>query len=104
MGDILIKGMEMPTNCYNCWLGHKCPKYEALLWNEVNKERKADCPLIPVPPHGRLGDLDALIDKVIAKYLEHERKGELVFAAAEVKQDIVDLIGAAPTIIPTEEG
>ena len=59
---------------------------------------------VPVPPHGRLIDADALIEKVIAKYLEHERKGELVFAAAEIKQDIVDLISDAPTIIPAEEG
>lgn len=58
--DLLIKGMEMPKNCYSCWLGHKCPKYEALLWNEIGKERKADCPLIPVPPHGRLIDADKL--------------------------------------------
>lgn len=56
-----------------------------------------------VPPHGRLGDLDALIEEVIAKYLGHERKGELVFAAAEIKQDIVDLISDAPTIIPASE-
>ena len=59
---------------------------------------------VPDPPHGRLIDADALIEKVIAKYLEHERKGELVFAAAEIKQDIVDLISDAPTIIPAEEG
>lgn len=59
---------------------------------------------VPVPPHGRLIDADALIDKVITKYVEHERKGELVFAAAEIKQDICDLISDAPTIIPAEEG
>ena len=61
------------------------------------------CPIIPDPPHGRLIDADALIEKVIAKYLEHERKGELVFAAVEIKQDIVDLISDAPTIILAEE-
>lgn len=58
---------------------------------------------IPVPEHGRLINACALIDKLIAKYLEHERKGELVFAAAEIKQDIVDLISDAPTIIPASE-
>jgi hypothetical protein len=60
------------------------------------------CPLVPVLPHGRLIDADAAIDKVIAKYLEHERKGELVFAAAEIKQNIVDLISDAPAIIEEE--
>lgn len=56
-----------------------------------------------IGPHGRLGDLDALTDKVIGKYIGHERKNELIFAAAEIKQDICDLIGDAPTIIPAEE-
>lgn len=59
---------------------------------------------VPKAPHGSLIDADALIEKVIAKYLEHERKGEFVFAAAEIKQDIVDLISNAPTIIEAEEG
>jgi hypothetical protein len=68
------------------------------------RERLNHTTAFSVPPHGRLIDADALIDKVIAKYLEHERKGELVFAAAEIKQDIVDLISDAPTIFPAEEG
>lgn len=59
--SIMIKDIDMPKNCYSCWLGHKCPKYEALLWNEISKERKADCPLIELPPHGRLIDADELL-------------------------------------------
>ena len=43
------------------------------------------------------------MNQVADKYFEHERKGELVFAAAEIKQDICDLITAAPSIIPAEE-
>lgn len=93
---VLIEGVEMPKNCTECKFWSFLPCI-ATFQNCGEK----DCPLIEVPePHGRLGDLDALIDKVIAKYLEHERKGELVFAAAEIKQDIVDLISDAPTIIP----
>lgn len=84
--SILIKGMEMPKNCYSCWLGHKCPKYEALLWNEISKERKADCPLVPIPPHGRLIDADKL-----AK-LEVIPSDNWVFRAIE----------KAPTIIKAE--
>lgn len=58
---------------------------------------------VSIPLHGRIGDLDALMNQVADKYFEHERKGELVFAAAEIKQDICDLITAAPSIIPAEE-
>ena len=95
--------MEMPKSCNACMFD----VYGLCLINkniEDKDELTHSCPLFPVPPHGRLGDLDALIDKVIAKYLEHERNGELVFAAAEIKQDIVDLISDAPTIIQAEEG
>ena len=89
--SILIKGMEMPKNCYHCWLGHKCPKYESLLWNEIGKERKADCPLVPVPPHGRLIDADAL-RKEVKKH------------ATPSDAWVFSLIRTAPTIIEAEEG
>lgn len=109
---VYIAGMEMPKNCMLCPLcveeadpanGEMC-MVTGTLMPPCTRERLDSCPLVSVPPRGRLGDLDALIEKVIAKYLEHERKGELVFAAAEIKQDIVDLISNAPTIIPAEEG
>jgi hypothetical protein len=103
---IYLPNMEMPTDCWDCPLRNTklcpCKGYTTAL--EYTANRHPNCPLVPVPKHGRLGDLDELIDKVIAKYLEHERKGELLFAAAEIKQDIVDLISNAPTIIPAEEG
>ena len=111
--SILICGMEMPTSCGDCkafvcykqWAGDVGDCFCGITKNDAKaKEKNADCPLVPVPPHGRLIDADALIEKVIAKYLEHERKGEFVFAAAEIKQDIVDLISNAPTIIEAEEG
>jgi hypothetical protein len=97
---IYLPDMEMPKNCYNCWLGHKCPKYEALLWNEINKERKADCPLVPVPPHGRLGDLDELKERATKRLYasNHGSMAEAYYAS------IIDLIDSAPTIIPAEEG
>lgn len=89
---INIKGMEMPRNCYNCWLGLKCPKYEALLWNEINKERKADCPLVPVPPHGRLIDADELVNELV-----HSE-----FFSMSDYNNFVGLVLKAPTIIPAE--
>ena len=55
MSDILIKGIEMPKNCKECFA---CKA-------ELSQEKKViyvccfaqtDCPLIPVPPHGRLID------------------------------------------------
>ena len=76
MADIIIKGMEMPTRCFscpmcdvenaevNCAVSH-CSYIE---YREVDpkvaiQERPSWCPLIELPPHGRLIDADALLAK-----------------------------------------
>ena len=97
---VYIKGMEMPKHgCDHCFLrtGNYCgriEKDESVVEYARRNERHPDCPLVPVPPHGRLGDLDALLES----------------------KDILDDIGwpdaylpystieAAPTIIPAEPG
>ena len=58
MSDILIKDMEMPNVCAYCFIDAS----ECNLHSSVNiwRERHPDCPLIELPPHGRLGDLDEL--------------------------------------------
>ena len=66
--SIIIKGMEMPKNCAECkmWSICDCLKefddYESLLYavDDGDLVRADDCPLIELPPHGRLGDLDEL--------------------------------------------
>lgn len=98
---IYIPDMEMPKDGQMLVI---FPDGTAYVCFNGMRERLALAEAVPVPPHGRLTDADALIDKVIAKYLKFERKGKLVFAAAEIKQDICDLISDAPTIIPAEEG
>ena len=104
---VYIPNRELPRHCFGCSTkidpdNRRC-NIDGHLFKEtlskISSRRDEACTLVHVPPHGRLGDLDALIEKVIAKYLEHERNGELVFAAAEIKQDIADLISIAPTII-----
>ena len=62
--SILIKGMEMPSSCYNC---DCCVRdsdevdYCCLLMRDVMSfEREEDCPLVEIPPHGRLIDGDYL--------------------------------------------
>lgn len=67
--SILIKGMTMPTNCADCPLGcslccYLLPGVPAL-WAEYNrcvreKRMHSHCPLVPIPPHGRLIDADAM--------------------------------------------
>ena len=68
--SVLIKGMEMPESCFQCWFLHVInPGYfycfasgEEFEENfAIHKGRYKDCPLVEVPtPHGRLIDADAL--------------------------------------------
>ena len=58
MSDILIKRMEMPKSCEDCMLESYCGLWVLL---KDRPSRHPDCPLVPIPPHGRLIDADALI-------------------------------------------
>lgn len=97
--SILIKGMRMPKSCYECALetdygtcGYYSYYVEAGHDSEINK-RRDDCPLIEIPPHGRLIDADALLENgwYLARINYHEGKYESA------------LLTIAPTIIEAEE-
>ena len=63
MSDILLKGMKMPKGGTLTLVGH--PNGDVYL-GDVLKDIKIG-KAIELPPHGRLGDLDALEKKVIEK-------------------------------------
>lgn len=60
--SIYIKGMEMPTNCSECafcgYYGngeHMCDIIQkAVEYESAKMSRLDDCPLVPVPDHGRI--------------------------------------------------
>lgn len=54
--SVLIKDMEMPTSCCDCFLRKDCN--EIIIWS---KRRPKKCPLVEVPSHGRLIDADRLL-------------------------------------------
>ena len=59
--SVLIKGMEMPEDCFSCPLKEEgfCNITNAYA-GEIN-ERNSDCPLVELPEHhGRLIDADEL--------------------------------------------
>lgn len=60
--SILIKGMQMPTCCRKCKLigEYGCAIVGAVGTAYTDGKRSRDCPLIELPPHGRLIDADAL--------------------------------------------
>lgn len=107
--SILIKGMEMPTSCIECpccrhdnWNGetaHQCNvsfiTFGAEDENWIYNTRPNWCPLAELPPHGRLGDLDAL--KAQYKYGEADSEDEKVWM-----MNIRRAIANAPTVIEAE--
>ena len=65
--SVIVKGMEMPKNCRTCPMLFDGHSYrwcnitgESLGIEETDNGRDEHCPLIELPPHGRLGDLDKL--------------------------------------------
>lgn len=100
MSGIYISGMEMPKNCRQCNLMIDCdgcegyPCYCSVLGKEIGykedvhiDKRRDDCPLVPVPDHGRLIDADALETAMFN----------------DPYQDFVHVLAQLPTIIPAEE-
>ena len=112
--SVLIKGMEMPKCCAECdaeghyensygdEYGFFCPfGYKAYTEKTRDVKRLDACPLVLVPPHGRLIDADALANHVAEKY-NVKKVGEQ--KAFEMADFILFDIPNVPTIIPAEEG
>lgn len=83
MMGVYIKGIEMPKSCLNCFLSRsgcravlkRMRAMEAGTWIPANY-RHDDCPLVPVPPHGRLIDADALTEQMERNLWAIEDKAE----------------------------
>ncbi len=109
---VYIKGMEMPKSCYKCDMRRRdgmdivCPiAHERFSIADVNilEYRLDNCPLVPVPPHGRLGDLDEL-----AKRVKDEGRNQAEYYADRYHPvvmaygDCYGKVSFAPTIIPAD--
>jgi len=88
--SVYIKNMEMPRGCASCKISRRngkkmiCPfiwKCEWDIHDPMSAGHRLDgCPLLPVPPHGRLIDADALIEDL-------ERQCKAVFRIDAVSPD-----------------
>lgn len=123
MADILIRGMEMPDGCHHCRFsyldkgetngGEPCSVImcsamaQGTNGAEYDGSRPSWCPLVPLPEgHGRLGDLDALINE-LHNLLDKREKGAAFSGDREAGvtwDDAINKIIAAPIIIPAEGG
>lgn len=104
---VYIRGMEMPTNCAWCRFLQSTgpiPKRELFCGIDTNNnihDYKPDkgCPLVSIPPHGRLIDADALMENEENISFKDEWHMTVTEAFVSVKN-----IAHAPTIIEAEEG
>ena len=115
--SILIKGMEMPKNCDECPLLTEDGDYDVcfigkkrVMWewkhdkgSEVIHPKPDFCPLIEIPPHGRLIDADKLHEATYHRAFETDddtmwQSGCWVrYRAIEQVQD------NQPTVIPADK-
>ena len=90
--SILIEDMEMPTACFACKLLNET-YWACRVHGDANHSadrRPTDCPLVEVPPHGRLIDADVMKTKMVcSEYWE---------------KVLIEWIDEQKTVIPAEEG
>ena len=96
MSDVLIRGMKMPTSEEKCKFFQPAPfRAPFCVINGVCNGIDA-CPLIEVPPHGRLIDADAMNEKYGDWYTEEGTEEGFIGA-------LKYLIAEQQTIIEKEE-
>lgn len=99
--SVLINGMEMPTNDDMTPTDVRVyPNGAAIVFYE-NGKRQQYTQATPVPPHGRLGDLDELYAS-LEKWLIQNRHS-MTEATRVWIRGVLEGIAAAPTIIPADE-
>lgn len=100
MSDVLIRGMEMPTRCGECLLAKLSPTGESIICNYMLsrvswEERPFDCPLVHVPPHGRL---IAEADAVETAWMILRGLGYLKEENHKLEQTVREVFATAPAI------
>ena len=104
--SILVKGMEMPKDCESCLLSVRDPlggfsRFCKMTKHKVAETKRADdCPLVGLPPHGRLIDADALKETLDYYIREAGWSSEINEALTWVRDEFID---HEPTIIPEEK-
>ena len=106
--SVLIKNMRMPTSCSECafcgYYGkgdHVCDITGKEVVYELSLENRLDdCPLVELPPHGRLIDAYELTIEILKlqKYRFSIEDSEIFVSRKAVMQAISD----NPTVIEAE--
>lgn len=100
--SILIKGKALPKTCEDCLfygidVENGCFVEKCFVLRRAGQDKPSWCPLVPVPPHGRLIDADALLSQYTGYFWTAKTD------YAEGLRDVANDIKQAPTIIEAEE-
>jgi len=104
--SVIVKGMEMPKNCWECSLSDidddygRCCLYSGIACLTIG--RQDNCPLVEIPiPHGRLIDADEPMTKISTMMQEpdYQHEGENWMIGLIMARDAID---DAPTVIEEE--
>lgn len=101
--SILIKGMEMPTSCRACMFSRT--DIRNVDWCVLTeKDLPCDCPIFPVPPHGRLIDADALRQTMYHGAFETDSPMQKWDSGCWIRYKMFEnALESAPTIIEAEK-
>ncbi len=103
--SMLIIGVNPPKSCYTCdWYNKvECPVNDGRYYYRV--QRHPNCPLAEIKePHGRLGDLNKLWDRMY-NYIDNEG-AKMPFGDNDFmihRDSACELIEDAPTVIEGSE-
>ena len=93
--SVLIKGVEPPLNCITCPCCNDDARFCIACGRHVSLTGKPPyCPMVEVPPHGRLIDADALLDELLPDPIL-----ECGCPDPEGIEEFCDWIDSAPTVI-----
>lgn len=98
--SVLVKGIEMPKNCDNCWALDEYGDYPRCRITEeqrgynfpIREKRMDDCPFVPVPLHGRLIDADDFF-RSFPELIPYEFAAPTIIQAEEVYGQYTDTAG-----------
>ena len=102
--SVIVKNMEMPPSCYFCSLADasfiRCEAFSPtkLLEDDCEERRPKWCPLIELPPHGRLIDADQLKEHLY----QCEVNGMPLHRMFTEIDELFDAIDDIPTVIEEE--
>ena len=111
--SVLIKGMKKPETCSKCpfcqfggvpILERRCLVIGESIFFDAKENRAGNCPLVEIPPHGKLINKDALMEYIEETYCTPcPHDGDYNYCKACRIDDALDAVEDAPTIIESEE-